>query len=133
MNYLRTWFTIDLLSCLPVGYLQLFIPGAGDLKAFKSFRLLRLFKLLRLARIKRILHKYQDTLDIQAYLGLIITMFMILFAAHMMACFWYLVGTSGGERQILQATENGTEPEWVIERIKGWVEQDPVWCGDGLT
>eukprot|EP01052_Picozoa_sp_SAG31_P015667 SAG31_NODE_1013_length_10376_cov_9.342220_6_plen_224_part_00 len=127
MNYLKSWFTIDFLSCLPVGYVQCFTKGGEGLKALKTVRLLRLFKLLRLARIKRILHKYQDVFDIQAYLGLIITFFSILFAAHMMACFWYFVGTVGGERKVVTVV-NGTRLETTVH-VRGWVEQDPTWCG----
>jgi CRP-like cAMP-binding protein len=107
-----------------VTYDALVVPGASNLSAFKSIRLLRLFKLLRLARINRLLQQYQDVFDITAYLGLIMTMFGIFFAMHMMSCFWYLVGTAGGERKLL-----GADGAITIQEYSGWVEVDPTWCG----
>jgi hypothetical protein len=79
-----------MLGCLPVNYITLFDSSMKDLKAFKSVRLLRLFKLLRLARIKRIIQRHGDG-SLQAYVGLGMTLFGILFAAHML--------TPGGEKE----------------------------------
>jgi hypothetical protein len=77
--YLRSWFLIDLLSCLPVTYVGLIIScisgnctsnTGGETKAFKILRLMRLAKLLRLARIKRLLQKYEDSVfDVTPFLG----------------------------------------------------------------
>ena len=123
------WFTIDFVSCLPVGYVGVIAealnPETGDaansnFRAFKTLRLLRLAKLLRLTRIKKILEKYEDQFDANQYLGLIFTLFIILFMAHMMACFWYLIGT--GEQIDLQG---GIIAGWVHNNEgKGWAAED---------
>ena len=121
-NYIKSWFVLDALSCLPVNYITLFDSSMKDLKAFKSIRLLRLFKLLRLARIKRIIQRHGDG-SLQAYVGLGMTLFGILFAAHMLACFWFLVGTLG--RTYKAVGDDGTV---VSTELKGWVAQDELWC-----
>ena len=124
-TYLRGWFSLDLISSLPLNYVTYFFDEGqmSELHVFKSFRLLRLFKLLRLARLKRLLQKYQDTFDLQPYIGLIMTFGTIVFAAHMMACFWYLVGSSQGSAQIKNV--NGT---YDTVATHGWVERDILWC-----
>ena len=128
-NYFRSWFAIDFMSCLPLGYLGYFMDdseGSANLRAIKAFRLIRLGKMLRLARIKKILTKYGNNVNLQSYLlrGICIgtephnlplilglnfplhtprsryinigfTIFIILFLAHMLACFFYMVGSSG--------------------------------------
>ena len=86
-------FTVDFLSILPVHYIQLIVDGirGGDgesssyTRALKILRLLRLAKLLRIARLKKLLEKYEDAFDASQYMGLLLTLFIILFMAHIMA------------------------------------------------
>lgn len=56
-HYLRGWFTVDFLSCLPVSYFQYILD---DSSVLKMLRVLRLLKLLRLFRIKRILDRWEE-------------------------------------------------------------------------
>eukprot|EP01043_Picozoa_sp_COSAG02_P055528 COSAG02_NODE_6450_length_3562_cov_4.810858_2_plen_602_part_00 len=101
--YLRTWFPVDVLSCLPVNYIELAIrTGRGEqdlgsdsnFKLFKVLRLLRLAKLLRLARINRLLQRLEQEYEgLAAVLKVQKIMLSIVFVAHMVACFWYYVGT----------------------------------------
>lgn len=68
-RYLRTWFFIDLISCLPIVYIELAINATqernaandqgGNVKILKVLRLMRLAKLLRLARVKRVLERLE--------------------------------------------------------------------------
>ena len=74
----------------------------------RAFRLVRLAKLLRLARLKRMIRKYQDTLNLEAYIGLVFTMGTIVLTAHMMACFWYLIGTTASTATLRHEQDNGT-------------------------
>jgi Ca2+-binding EF-hand superfamily protein/CRP-like cAMP-binding protein len=102
-TYMRTWFPIDLLSCLPVNYIELGIKyskGEQDagtdqkVKLFKILRLLRLAKLLRLARINRLLQRLEQEYDgLAAALKVQKICLTIIFVAHVVACFWYFVGT----------------------------------------
>eukprot|EP01048_Picozoa_sp_COSAG05_P014942 COSAG05_NODE_1744_length_4158_cov_8.451589_3_plen_578_part_00 len=75
--------------------------------------------------------KYQDSFDAGSYMPLMFTMFAILFSAHMMACLWWFIGTSDGERTIFACANadcsatvaNGTEA------VLPWAKVDPMWCG----
>ena len=128
-HYVKTWFVIDVVSSLPLGYAAFILPDliGRESSAFKAFRMIRLFKLLRLVRLKRILRKYQDTFDLEAYLGIILTFATIIFVAHNMACFWYLVGTSSGSAQLRTEHSNGTVT-YETAVVPGWVERDRMWC-----
>jgi hyperpolarization activated cyclic nucleotide-gated potassium channel 2 len=65
-NYLRGWFLIDFISCLPIQYVQLVIRAAQDkdinqgggsqTKLLKTLRLFRLAKLLRLAKLRNLMY-----------------------------------------------------------------------------
>eukprot|EP01043_Picozoa_sp_COSAG02_P000279 COSAG02_NODE_5_length_66751_cov_63.939148_25_plen_841_part_00 len=119
-NYLRGWFVIDLVSCLPVGYLGMITTaikggddgeegGSSNTRAFKALRLLRLAKMLRVAKVLKIFEKYAEALS--TFAGVYIMIFMILFLAHIMCCFWYMIGL--GE----DVTPGIADP------IQGWVRQ----------
>lgn len=48
-HYLRSWFLVDFVSCLPYGYVQYFFPQDADdnssqLKAIKAVRLMKITK-----------------------------------------------------------------------------------------
>eukprot|EP01052_Picozoa_sp_SAG31_P038439 SAG31_NODE_5137_length_2720_cov_1.492560_3_plen_314_part_00 len=98
-HYLHGWFVIDVISCLPVGYLQYLnidgLTSAGDqTKAVKVLRLMKLTKMLRLGRLKRILQERQNahSILIQAGFGILGTLGLISLLSHMMACiFFYIV------------------------------------------
>ena len=100
-HYLKSWFCIDLISCLPFGYViytveevDSDIGHADHAKHMRMLKLTRLLKLLRLARLRRLLDKYDAQfyalmqrlriLKLVAYIGL---------SAHWLCCMWYFVGT----------------------------------------
>eukprot|EP01050_Picozoa_sp_SAG11_P010793 SAG11_NODE_1102_length_5866_cov_2.173574_6_plen_157_part_00 len=123
-NYLRGWFIIDFVSCLPVGYVNLFVStidgddgsaggaGGGPTRAFKTLRLLRLGKMLRVAKVLKLFEKYADVLSM--YMGVYIMVFTILFSAHLMSCIWYSIGCNS---QVIPM-EDGDE------LVQGWVERE---------
>ena len=119
MHYIKGWFVIDLVSCLPFGYVG-YLPssdvegGGSDLKALKAFRLIRMTKLLRLARIKKILTKYGSDVNFQQYLSIGFTLFTILFLMHMLACFFFLIGVED------ETLGNGI-------KVEGWVNAQENW------
>ena len=95
-------FVIDLVSCLPVGYIGLILEavsgglsdssaggegGSSNTRAFKALRLLRLAKMLRIAKVLKVFEKYAESLS--TFAGVYIMVFLILFLAHLMSCFWY--------------------------------------------
>lgn len=112
-KYLKTWFVIDFVSCIPVQYIGMAAGDGGggqasvaaqadssvtkdasgsQFKALKALRLVRMSKMLRLAKIKRILAKYQDQVDLMQYMEMYALIAIICLLAHMLACFFYLIG-----------------------------------------
>ena len=129
--YFKHWFLIDFISSLPINYVMMVVDPGGDSSKFRVLRVARLLRLLRLGRIKRMMSKYQENFDAGSYMPLVFTMFAILFSAHMMACLWWFIGTSDGERTIFVCMNadcsltvaNGTEA------VVPWAKVDPMWCG----
>jgi hypothetical protein len=98
-SYLSGWFLIDFLSCLPVGYIGYIstdtMAGGGlDPGVLKSLRLLRMGKMMRLAKLYRMLKKYENFAALKPVIGLATMIGIILLAAHMLACFWFLIGST---------------------------------------
>ena len=69
-SYLKTWFTLDLISSIPLHYILLAVSGQSvtlglkgasrALKFLKVAKLLNLLKLLRLSRIIRGIARYEE-------------------------------------------------------------------------
>uniref|UniRef100_A0AAY4B6I8 Potassium voltage-gated channel subfamily H member 5 n=1 Tax=Denticeps clupeoides TaxID=299321 RepID=A0AAY4B6I8_9TELE len=86
MNYLRTWFVIDLLSCLPYDIINAFENvDEGISSLFSSLKVVRL---LRLGRVARKLDHYLEYGA--AVLVLLVCVFGLV--AHWLACIWYSIG-----------------------------------------
>ena len=115
-NYLRGFFLIDLLSILPINYVEQIVRqggsatgGKGDLKTLKILRLVRLTRLLRLARVKKLLKTYTEMMENMAGIfSLLSIIILALFLSHFVSCVWYYIGSIEG----------------------GWVE-NTFDCGDG--
>lgn len=98
LKYLKSWFAIDLVSCIPFNLIS------GSKKGYNSLlrlaRLPRLAKLLRLSRLVKMLkntngsngflRKIEDVLDIKTSETRLFQGFMtVLVMLHLMACLWY--------------------------------------------
>ena len=117
MAYAKDWFVIDVLSCLPVGYIQYFqgTEGSNNMRTLKALRLAKLAKMLRIARLKRIIAERTDNnSDFQTALGILATLCVIIFMAHMLACFFYFVG------ETTETLGNGLV-------VPGWVTTQAEW------
>ncbi|XP_076334897.1 potassium voltage-gated channel protein eag-like isoform X2 [Tachypleus tridentatus] len=91
MNYLKSWFIIDLLSCLPYDVFNAFDhddDGIGSL-----FSALKVVRLLRLGRVVRKLDRY---LEYGAAMLILLLCFYML-VAHWLACIWFSLGRSDAE------------------------------------
>jgi hypothetical protein len=99
INYLMTWFVIDFFSTLPVDKIAtLFMPEGGDsLRAFKiirSIRLVRLVKLVRLLKLSKVSGSVGEYITLSpALVNILSLLIKVVFIAHLLACFWYMVGT----------------------------------------
>jgi hypothetical protein len=122
-EYLRGWFCVDFVSCIPVQYITMAIQetqGVGEgnnYRAFKALRLIRLSKMLRLARIKRMMEKYERLEFVQNYGGIFFLSYGIFFIAHILSCLWYMVGLSDHHQT---SSFTMTIPGWVLSE----------WCND---
>ncbi|KAM8852748.1 voltage-gated delayed rectifier potassium channel KCNH1-like [Synchiropus picturatus] len=97
MNYLKTWFVIDLLSCLPYDVINAFenVDENWNHRAVTQgisslFSSLKVVRLLRLGRVARKLDHYIEYGA--AVLVLLVCVFGL--AAHWLACIWYFTMTS---------------------------------------
>ncbi|XP_072381889.1 voltage-gated delayed rectifier potassium channel KCNH8 isoform X4 [Diabrotica undecimpunctata] len=92
INYLRTWFLVDLLAALPFDLLYA-LSGAEDLLqtsgtlSSSHTHLIKLTRLLRLARLLQKMDRYSQ------YSAMILTLLMLFFTlvAHWLACIWYVI------------------------------------------
>nr|CAD7257776.1 unnamed protein product [Timema shepardi] len=144
MNYLKSWFIIDLLSCLPYDVFNAFDHdedvssssttasgvdcgklvdveddifdenGIGSL-----FSALKVVRLLRLGRVVRKLDRY---LEYGAAMLILLLCFYML-VAHWLACIWYSIGRSDAD--------NGVQYSWLWKLAN--VTQSPysyIWSND---
>lgn len=115
-HYVKTWFFIDIVACLPVNYVlyiagSLDLPwiqtqdparsndaaGADSIKVLKVLRLLRLSKMLRVLKLKTITERYRDSPWYHNFLTsfkLLKLIVLLLYLSHFLACFWYLIGNT---------------------------------------
>mmetsp|Transcript_12460 Transcript_12460/g.15786 ORF Transcript_12460/g.15786 Transcript_12460/m.15786 type:complete len:770 (-) Transcript_12460:153-2462(-) len=95
-NYLKGWFTIDLISILPFDVIA-FFDGSGSfstLKIVRVIRVLRLLKLVRVLRASRIFKRLENEITLSFSLqSLIKFTMMVLIGGHWLACVWALVGS----------------------------------------
>ena len=63
-NYISTWFTIDLLTCIPVQLIQDYIitdqRNSSNIKLARLARLPRIYKVLRILRLTKIIKLYKQ-------------------------------------------------------------------------
>ncbi|XP_052829740.1 potassium voltage-gated channel subfamily H member 1 isoform X3 [Octopus bimaculoides] len=94
MNYLKSWFIIDLLSCLPYDVFNAFQDVEKSISTL--FSALKVVRLLRLGRVVRKLDHYLEYGA--AFLVLLILVFLLF--AHWFACIWYSIGYSEAKQLI---------------------------------
>uniref|UniRef100_A0A672GTQ3 Potassium voltage-gated channel, subfamily H (eag-related), member 1b n=1 Tax=Salarias fasciatus TaxID=181472 RepID=A0A672GTQ3_SALFA len=96
MNYVRTWFVIDLLSCLPYDVINAFenvdeVSGHQHTSTPTHHSLFSSLKVVRLLRLGRVARKLDHYIEYgAAVLVLLVCVFGL--AAHWLACIWYSIG-----------------------------------------
>ncbi|XP_051955240.1 potassium voltage-gated channel subfamily H member 5-like isoform X2 [Xyrauchen texanus] len=106
MNYLKTWFVIDLLSCLPYDIINAFENVDEGLSSL--FSSLKVVRLLRLGRVARKLDHYLEYGA--AVLVLLVCVFGLV--AHWLACIWYSIGDC---EVIDEATNSIKTDSWLYQ------------------
>lgn len=87
-KYLSTWFLIDLLAAVPMGFVGKFYT-VGRLG--KIIGILRLNRLLKMLRISKALKRIGGSKINPAIFRLILLVFWILTTAHIIACGWIMM------------------------------------------
>ena len=101
-DYCRGWFLIDLISTIPIDrFVALAVTSVDSsnnlrtLKLVRSFRIIRLFKILRILKFSKISENVKDFLDFSpASFRLLQLTSQVLFMAHFMGCFFYLISSN---------------------------------------
>lgn len=112
MHYLKGWFIVDVLGCLPINYVLLVIDphaasdssaGRGN-KVFRVLRLFKLLKLLRLARLQRIVKRYQEQFyTLASGFALAKILLVVGTIGHWLACLWFGIGSARAAHGIVVA------------------------------
>jgi hypothetical protein len=93
-KYLKSWFTVDLVSILPFDSVGIALQSdeMQEAQGIRLIRVLRLLKLMRLLRSLRILSRWQDQLGL-TYVFRTFTKFVVLLLTmtHWMACMMRLI------------------------------------------
>ncbi|XP_061602593.1 potassium voltage-gated channel subfamily H member 5-like [Cololabis saira] len=133
MNYMKTWFVIDLLSCLPYDVINAFEEDAphsspvSHLRDFSHFHrnstrtedsllpglssLFSSLKVIRLLRLGRVARKLDHYLEYgAAVLLLLVCVFGLV--AHWLACIWYSIGD---HEVIDEATNSIKTDSWLYQ------------------
>ncbi|CAB3397957.1 unnamed protein product [Caenorhabditis bovis] len=87
-NYLKSWFLIDLLSCLPYDIFYMF--KRDDERIGSLFSALKVVRLLRLGRVARKLDNYLE----YGAATLLLLLCAYVIVAHWLACVWFWIGDS---------------------------------------
>ncbi|XP_059480211.1 potassium voltage-gated channel protein eag isoform X3 [Neocloeon triangulifer] len=130
MNYLKSWFVIDLLSCLPYDVFNAFdhdedvsnCSTSGDYDDNGIGSLFSALKVVRLLRLGRVVRKLDRYLEYGAAMLILLLCFYML-VAHWLACIWYSIGRSDAD--------NGIQYSWLWKLAN--VTQSPysyIWSND---
>jgi len=103
INYVKTWFVVDLVVVVPDWAFSLASIGQDKRSAGSSVRLLRILRLMRMVRLLRLLklrktlRNINDLIDTEyaSIVANIVKMILLLLVInHYIACAWYFVGVS---------------------------------------
>lgn len=108
MNYLCSWFALDICSCIPLQLMELETSGSNDSsqnhssklklirlsrlpRLYRLMRILRLFKLLRLFKSNQTFKKIFDLINVNVGIVKMITVLVsVFFLVHLVGCFWFM-------------------------------------------
>eukprot|EP01043_Picozoa_sp_COSAG02_P020850 COSAG02_NODE_1039_length_15040_cov_70.746737_10_plen_428_part_01 len=86
-NYLRSWFVVDLLSCLPLGYLEYTAYSDSNdqnTHLIKTLRLMKMSKMLRVVRIRKIVMRYGQHPNALQSIRVTLLIFVIVMMTHLL-------------------------------------------------
>uniref|UniRef100_A0A1I8BEB9 Potassium voltage-gated channel protein eag n=1 Tax=Meloidogyne hapla TaxID=6305 RepID=A0A1I8BEB9_MELHA len=107
-NYFKSWFLIDLLSCLPYDIFYMF--KQDDERIASLFSALKVVRLLRLGRVARKLDNYLE----YGAATLLLLLCAYVLVAHWMACIWYVIGEYEARNKFHFLNEQTLADGWLI-------------------
>ncbi|CAG9317351.1 unnamed protein product [Blepharisma stoltei] len=108
INYLQSWFILDIISSFPYEIIISGSPSASLLKILKLIRFLRIFKLARVLKLRSIFVKIEEILSSELFSVFIViawTSLTIFFIAHWSACTFYAFS---------KASQNDSRGSWIF-------------------
>ncbi|PAV61446.1 hypothetical protein WR25_01783 isoform A [Diploscapter pachys] len=106
-NYFKSWFLIDLLSCLPYDIFYMF--KRDDERIGSLFSALKVVRLLRLGRVARKLDNYLE----YGAATLLLLLCAYVLVAHWLACIWFSIG----EHEVRLKIDNFNLPDGWLFRL----------------
>ncbi|CAJ0939151.1 unnamed protein product, partial [Mesorhabditis belari] len=106
-NYFKSWFIIDLLSCLPYDIFYMF--KRDDERIGSLFSALKVVRLLRLGRVARKMDNYLE----YGAATLLLLLCAYVLVAHWLACIWFTIG----EYEVRLKFENAQFPDGWLMRL----------------
>ncbi|KAG7237410.1 hypothetical protein INR49_032405 [Caranx melampygus] len=100
MHYLRTWFTVDFISSIPVDYIFLIVDlearhessdvyrTARALRIVRFTKILSLLRLLRLSRLIRYIHQWEEIFHMTYDLASAVVRIVNLIGMMLLLCHW---------------------------------------------
>lgn len=118
-QYCTTWFLLDLISAMPLDFLDLLLDANGEdasqLRALKLLRLFRLIKIAKVIRASRIVKRFEAEMTIKyALLRLLKFGGVIMIVSHWNACGFYLIST---------LSEGVASNTWAVSAGIAWGEE----------
>ena len=104
-QYLRGWFAVDLIACIPFSWLfsvtSLWVPSSstGVGAALDIIMVTKLLKMVKISKVSAIFNDVRESLSVNPALMRLVTFgFWFVTAVHLMACGWVLIGASEHSR-----------------------------------
>jgi CRP-like cAMP-binding protein len=97
VQYLRGWFVPDFFSAIPFNLVAYVLDSEANSDAgiaVKAIRLTRLMKMMRATRIVKVLSRFDNFDEWRMRMSSFLTFAVIAYAAHILACIWYILGAS---------------------------------------
>ncbi len=105
--YLRGWFTLDLIACIPFAWVFSLVPGATAgpgvfthvALALDVIVISKVLKMAKISKVSVIFREIREGLSINPSLMRLVTFaFWFVTVVHLMACGWVLIGAAEPER-----------------------------------
>ncbi|KAI6190385.1 PAS fold and Ion transport and Cyclic nucleotide-binding domain containing protein [Aphelenchoides bicaudatus] len=107
-HYLKSWFVIDLLSCLPYDIFYMLEFKNNDERMGSLLSALKVVRLLRLGRVARKLDNYLE----YGAATLLLLLCAFVLVAHWLACVWFSIGVL----EVQMLVQDRTRPDnWLIK------------------